>query len=66
VNDTERVRMAVQIGSRMYGPPERQRCAKHRHRWETYRWTWKVGEDPELGTPEMLRGCTECQKEDGE
>lgn len=64
MTDKDRVRLAVQVGGRMLGPPERQRCGTHPRRWETYRWVWRVGSEPELGSPEVIRGCAECQKDD--
>ena len=62
MTDVDRVRLAVQSGTRMLGPIERQRCGVHPRRWETYRWTWPVGSEPEFGTVRMIRGCVDCLK----
>lgn len=67
MNDADRVRLAKRggkRGSRMLGPDERQRCARHPKRWEIYRWTWTVGGSIENGEPDIVRGCAECIAED--
>src|SRR5678815_2586157 len=62
-SDDDRVRLATKSGEWMLGPLELQRCAKHKKRWETYRWTWRVGSGPEDGEPEIVRDCVECARE---
>lgn len=49
LSDEDRIAQATVVrvskGRTYYrGPLERQRCAKHPTRWETYRWYWDVGE----------------------
>jgi hypothetical protein len=70
IDDQERIRRATQSGSRMLGPKERQRCAKHPKRWEIYRWVWTVPDDGDHLTAiqsdsdtEVLRSCAECIEE---
>lgn len=60
VTDADRIAAATVRGTRMIGPDERQRCARHPKRWQIYRWTWPVGDSPENGTPEIVRGCGAC------
>jgi hypothetical protein len=64
MTDADRVTLAVQRGTRMLGPTERQRCQRHPRRWELYRWTWRVGEDPTSGDAEIVRGCASCADEE--
>lgn len=64
MTDVDRVRLAVQRGGRMLGPPERQRCVRHPRRWEIYRWTWQIDEDPTSGDAEIVRGCGACSDEE--
>lgn len=63
MTDEVRVAQAVRSGRRMLGPAERQRCARHPKRWEIYRWTWDVGDVPENGETELVRGCGSCSEE---
>lgn len=64
MTDDDRIRLAVRDGNTMLGPIERQRCAKHRTRWETFRWFWPVGSPPsEGGEVCCVRGCYVCNAE---
>lgn len=65
VTDADRIARAVQRGRRMLGPNERQRCARHPTRWEIYRWVWSLGETPEAGDAEIVRGCGACHDDEG-
>lgn len=74
--DAQRIEQATEVrtvdGRTYYrGPLERQRCAKHPKRWETFRWTWSVGpgESHEDGIEsasdcEYVRGCAACEAEE--
>lgn len=64
IDDEIRVANAVQSGSHMLGPIERERCHKHRRRWVLYRWVWSADGDITGGEPEVVRGCAECRAED--
>jgi hypothetical protein len=70
MTDADRINKSVRHGARMLGPSERQRCAKHPTRWETYRWTWHVpgeGETHEQmiegGDVQSVRACAACNAE---
>jgi hypothetical protein len=69
MNDSERIAKATRKGNLMHGPAERQRCAKHRTRWEIYCWVWRVPEDGDHlsaitdGEPERVRACSLCNAE---
>lgn len=64
MTDQERIERAVRKGSCMVGPAERQRCAVHPRRWEIYRWTWDIGDDPTSGEAEIVRSCGACFEAD--
>lgn len=64
IGDTGRERRAVRAGNLMLGPVERERCERHKRRWRTFRWVWRVGEDISSATPDVVRPCAECVQED--
>lgn len=73
LSDEDRIRLATvsKSGDKMLGPEERQRCAKHPRRWETFRWTWPVPGEGETNQDMIenaadahpVRGCAACEDE---
>ena len=63
-DDQDRRRLATRSGDRMLGPTEWQRCEEHGRKWVGYRWTWPVGETPESGDAECIKGCSHPDHDD--
>lgn len=71
LSDEQRIELAIRKGDRMLGPEERRRCATHKRRWETFRWTWPApkGDETQLdaleggGEAEPVRQCADCERE---
>ena len=61
-SDDQRRAKAKEANGRMRGPWETEQC-KH-GRLYSFRWTWPVDSDVEIGDVEIGRnGCTKCEAE---